>query len=92
MNQFDFWVIDLISEGGKRPLKKAGFPDHRISRELSGYKVYGRYRYPRYRHRVSAEFVDAPLGRDALNAAEAKVREKYAGSGLSVHVRYVCRD
>lgn len=91
MNQFDFWVIEVVSDR-KGPLKKAGFPAHAIRSVRNGYKVYGRNAYPRYRYEAYADFVDAPAGRDALNAAEAKAREKFAGSGVDVRVRYVCRD
>jgi hypothetical protein len=91
MNTFDFWVIDAICER-KTPLKKAGVPLHRIEKKVVGYKAYGRQRYPRYRYQAAVEYVDAPEGRDALNAAEAKLRERFAGTGVQLHVRYVCRD
>jgi hypothetical protein len=91
MNQFDFWMI-MASCDRKGPLKKAGFRPDQIYRKLAGYKVYGRNRYPRYRYEAAAGFVDAPLGRDAINAAEASVRERFSGSGVSISVKYVCRD
>lgn len=91
MNTFDFWVIDAICDR-KTPLKKAGVRPDQIEKKVAGYKSYGRHRYPRYRYQAAVGFVDAPLGRDALNAAEAKLRERFAGTGVHLHVRYVCRD
>jgi len=91
MNEFDFWVIDAVCDR-KSPLKRAGIRPDAIRRVVAGYKSYGRNRYPRYRYEASVGFVDAPAGRDALNAEEAKLRERFEGLGVGLHVRYVCRD
>jgi hypothetical protein len=92
MNTFDFWMIDAICDR-KTPLKKAGIRPDQIAKRFVGYtKAYGRTRYPRYRYEATVGFVDAPEGRAAIDAAEAKLRERFAGTGVRLHVRYVCRD
>lgn len=92
MNEFDFWIIKAVSDR-IGPLKKAGIPRGSISSVRSGWKQYGRNRYPVYRYESSVGFVDAPMGREALNAEEAALRKRFEGHpGVRLHVSYVCRD
>lgn len=91
MNTFDFWTIKAVCDR-KTPLKKAGFKPDNIRSVRCGWKRYGRNTYPVYRYEAYAGFVDAPAGRDALNAAEAALAAKYAGTGIRLNVSYHCSD
>jgi hypothetical protein len=91
MNAFDFWVIKAVCPR-KGPMKKAGIEPAGIRSERVGWKVYGRNRYPVRRYEAYVGFVDAPEGREALNAAVEALRPRFEGSGVSLVVSYVCRD
>jgi hypothetical protein len=91
MNTFDFWTIKAICDR-KTPMKKAGIDPAKITQVRAGWKQYGRNRYPIYRYEAYVGFVDAPEGREALNAAEAALAPRFAGTGVRLHVNYVCRD
>ena len=91
MNTFDFWIIKAICDR-KTPMKKAGIVPAEIVKVRTGWKRYGRNQYPTYRYEANVGFVDAPMGREALNEAEAALEKKFAGTGVRLHVNYVCRD
>jgi hypothetical protein len=88
MNAFDFWVIYAAS-AQQRPLLKAGVPASAVVKERVGWsKSYGGRSYPRYRYVANLDYVDAPAGPAARDAALAK----WGSKGLDVHARYVVRD
>lgn len=87
MNTFDFWIIRAVASR-KASLVAAGVNKESIKQVRVGWANYGRQRYPRYRYEAVLDYVDAPEGRDALNARLAK----YDGKGLELLVNYHCSD
>lgn len=89
MNTFDFWIIKAHCPR-KRPLLAAGVPASEITKVRTGYARYGSRAYPRYRYEANVGYVDAPAGREALNAEESRLKAKLAG--IDLHVTYHCAD
>lgn len=88
MNAFDFWVV-YAAAARKSSLVKAGVPASAVVKERVGWsRSYGGRSYPRYRYVANLDYVDAPAGPAARDAALAK----WAAMGLAVNARYVVRD
>lgn len=87
MNQFDFWIVRAVASR-KAAMVAAGIEEGRIEKKRIGWANYGIKRYPRYRYEAAVAYVDAPLGRDALNAEVAR----WEGKGVVVLVNYHCSD
>lgn len=87
MNQFDFWIVQAVASR-KAAMIAAGIEKGRIEKKRIGWANYGSKRYPRYRYEAAVAYVDAPLGRDALNAEVAR----WEGKGVGVLVNYHCSD
>lgn len=87
MNEFDFWIVRAIA-ARKSSLLAAGIDKKQVKKVLSGWATYGRNRYPRYRYEAVLEYVDAPMGRSALDA----VIGRWSGKGVELLVNYHCSD
>lgn len=87
MNQFDFWIV-LAVASRKAAMVAAGIEKGRIEKKRIGWANYGSKRYPRYRYEAAVAYVDAPLGRDALNAEVAR----WEGKGVELVVNYHVSD
>lgn len=87
MNEFDFWIVRAVG-GRKSQLAAAGVEKNRIEKKRIGWATYGRNRYPRYRYEAVVGYVDAPLGRGALN----ELLGQWAGKGVELVVNYHCAD
>lgn len=86
MNQFDFWIVRAVASR-KASLVAAGVAKGSIEKKRVGWANYGRQRYPRYRYEAAVAYVDAPMGRDALNKAMAPWEGK-----VELVVNYHCSD
>jgi hypothetical protein len=87
MNTFDFWFVRAVA-GRKASLVKAGVEKSRIEKKRIGWASYGSKSYPRYRYEAVVAYVDAPMGREALNEAVAQ----WEGKGVELLVNYHCSD
>jgi len=80
----DFYSIQ-VSSPRKTALLKAGVSRDKIRRERDGNAIFGRNVYPRYRYCASVGFAEANGNPDAVAAP-------WRDRGLTVAVKYVCRD
>jgi hypothetical protein len=87
MNAFDFWIVRAVSSR-KAAMVAAGVEKGQIEKRRIGWASYGSKRYPRYRYEAAVAYVDAPLGRDALNAEVAR----WEGKGVELVVNYHISD
>lgn len=87
MNQFDFWIVRAVASQ-KAAMIAAGIEKGRIEKKRIGWANYGSKRYPRYRYEAAVAYVDAPMGREALNEQLAA----WEGKGVELLVSYHCSD
>jgi hypothetical protein len=87
VNEFDFWIVRAVG-GRKSQLVAAGVEKSRIEKKRFGWACYGQKKYPRYRYEAVVGYVDAPLGRSALD----ELLGQWSGKGVELLVNYHCSD
>lgn len=80
----DFYVIK-VSSSRKTDLLKAGVARESIHSIRDGFRYYGMNRYPIRRYEATVGFAETNGNPDAVAA-------QWQGRGVTVAVKYICRD